>query len=55
MEPAYQKFHDFIIRNRNHIELQLQEQRFDMAQLRGLCGSAPLNIKVTKNKKIHLG
>ena len=55
MEPAYQKFHDFIIRNRNHIELQLQEQRFDMAQLRGLCGSAPLQIKVTKNKKIHLG
>ena len=55
MEPAYQKFHNFIVKHRNHIELQLYEQRFDMSLLKGLRIGAPLQIKVPKNKKIHLG
>ena len=55
MAPAYKKFHEFIRNNRKNIELQLQEQRFDMGQLKGLNGSTPLQIKVPKNKKIHLG
>ena len=55
MEPAYQKFHDFILRNRKNIELQLQEQCFDMSQLKGLGGNSTLQIKVPKNKKIHVG
>nr|QBK87412.1 MAG: transcription factor TFIID [Marseillevirus LCMAC201] len=54
MEPAYQKFHNFIIKHRNHIELQLQDQCFDMKKLKGLHIASPLQIKVSKNRKIPL-
>lgn len=55
MEPAYKKFHDFILRNRKDIELQLQEQRFDMTQLKGMGNGSQLQIKVPRSRKIHLG
>jgi len=34
MEPAYRKFHDFILKNKESIELKLQEKKFDFSQLK---------------------
>jgi len=55
MEPAYQKFYDFISNNRKNIELKLQEQEFDMNMLTGLKQLTPLQIKVSKKNIISLG
>lgn len=46
MEPAYKKFRDFIMNNRNKIELELEEKHFDMTNLKGL--NTPLKIKLPK-------
>lgn len=46
MEPAYKKFRDFIMNNRNKIELELEEKQFDMTNLKGL--NTPLKIKLPK-------
>lgn len=45
MEPAYQKFTDFIKKNRESIELHFHEKRFDMSKLRGFKLKDPLQIK----------
>ena len=48
MEPAYQKFKDFIQNNRTKIELELEEKHFDMSTLKGL--DTPLKIKLPLKK-----
>ena len=53
MEPAYQKFHDFIVENKDQIELQLQDRDFDMSLLKGINSNKPL--KMSRNKKIQVG
>jgi len=54
MEPAYKKFHEFITKHRNNIELKLKDTTFDMSKLTGMGQGKVLNIKSGKNKKIHL-
>lgn len=48
MEPAYRKFRDFITKNRNKIELELKDKKFDMKSLKGI-SSEPLRIKIPAN------
>lgn len=54
MEPAYKKFHELINKYRKNIELKLQEQKFDMSQLKGMQTNKTLQIKPLKNPKILL-
>lgn len=51
MEPAYQKFHDFMFKNRDQIELRLKEQTFDMGKLKGIRSNSGLQIKLPKTKR----
>lgn len=53
MEPAYLKFHKFILDNRKKIELQLYDRSFDISQLKGL-RRTPLIKNKEDNKKIYL-
>lgn len=53
MEPAYRKFHNFIKKNREKIELQLEEKKFDMSELKGMNGE-PLRIKIPADTKFQL-
>lgn len=45
MEPAYQKFNEFIQDHRKNIEMQFREKQFDMKSLTGLSTGVPLSIK----------
>lgn len=53
MEIAYRKFHDFIIANRKKIELKLNNEKFDMSQLKGL-GNGKLKLNLGKDDRIKL-
>ena len=56
MEPAYRKFLDFVCKNREQIELQLNEQHFDMSRLKGIRRGPSLKLNVAqKSSKIPVG
>jgi TATA-box binding protein (TBP) (component of TFIID and TFIIIB) len=44
MEPAYKKFHNFILKHRDEIELKPQEKTFDLSQLKSMQKPIQLNL-----------